>query len=171
MSNPDVDKTRQVAAQIASRIDFVEKQTLARWIEDLIEIKSCGLPALERARRAISLSASSTLMIATVKMVGREIKRHGWDNRSRSARFGLSGAAVGLAVFGGQGAGIAALGTAIGVPLWVIFGAGAAFMGVLYEEITGHRLKNNASYQVIEAEKIDQTSPKDVERLPGNERR
>ena len=34
---------------------------------------------------------------------------------------------------------LAALGTAIAVPLWVEFGAGATFFGVLYEEITGQK--------------------------------
>jgi hypothetical protein len=39
----------------------------------------------------------------------------------------------------GQGAGIAALGGAIGLPLWVVFGAGGAFLGVLIEEIRKSR--------------------------------
>lgn len=37
-------------------------------------------------------------------------------------------------MFSGQGAGIAALGGAIGVPLWVVFGAGGAFVGVFIDE-------------------------------------
>jgi hypothetical protein len=48
---------------------------------------------------------------------------------------GSGGAAVGVALFGGQSAGIAALGTAIGVPLWVVFGAGAAFAKSLHSEL------------------------------------
>jgi len=36
---------------------------------------------------------------------------------------------------GGAGAGIAALGTAAGVPLWIVFGAGGAFAGMLADEI------------------------------------
>jgi hypothetical protein len=50
------------------------------------------------------------------------------------AKLGLSTAAVGVAIFGGQGAGIAALGTAIGVPLWAVLGSGAAFADVIIEE-------------------------------------
>ena len=46
-----------------------------------------------------------------------------------------SGMALGIAAFGAQGAGVAALGTAIGVPLWVISGAGASLAGVLLEEL------------------------------------
>jgi hypothetical protein len=56
---------------------------------------------------------------------------------------------------GGQGAGVAALGTAVGVPLWVVFGAGATFLGVLYEEITRKKPNKSTSYQVIDAERED----------------
>jgi hypothetical protein len=47
----------------------------------------------------------------------------------------MGGMALGLAAFGSQGAGVAALGTAVGVPLWVISGAGASMAGVLLDEL------------------------------------
>lgn len=72
-------------------------------------------------------------------MVGRELKRLGWDERGLKGRLGVGGAATGLLLFGSQGAGIAALGTAFAVPLWVVFGAGATFIGVLYDEITSKK--------------------------------
>lgn len=50
---------------------------------------------------------------------------------------GLSAAAVGLAVFGNQAAGIAALGSAIGVPLWIVLGAGSMFADQLLKELSG----------------------------------
>ena len=75
---------------------------------------------------------------------------------SAGLKLGLGGAAVGLAVFGGQGAGIAALGTAIGVPLWVVFGAGAAFLGVLYEEIADKKPDRRTTYRVMDADKEDE---------------
>ena len=68
-------------------------------------------------------------------------------------RRGQPGDPCTIALFGGQGAGIAALGAAIGVPLWVVFGAGAAFAGVLYEEITGKRSSTKTTYTVIDAER------------------
>lgn len=58
-----------------------------------------------------------------------------WDERGTKSRFGIAGAGVGLAVFGTKGAGIAALGGAIGVPLWIVLGAGAYFAPVLIEEL------------------------------------
>jgi hypothetical protein len=96
------------------------------------------------------------------------LKQFAWDDRGLVGRMALGGAIVGAVLFGGQAAGIAALGTAIGVPLWVVFGAGAAFLGVLYEEITGVRQDPKASYTVIDAERKDTketsnaTLPKEV---------
>jgi hypothetical protein len=84
------------------------------------------------------------------------MKRLAWDDRSVKARFGLSGAAIAALAFGGQGAGIVALGTGIGVPLWVVFGAGAAFLGVLYEEITDKKEEHKTTYTVIDAERKDE---------------
>jgi hypothetical protein len=68
-----------------------------------------------------------------LEYLGVEIKRVGWDQRGLPERITLSAAAVAALIFSGQGAGIAALGGAIGVPLWVVFGAGGAFIGVLIE--------------------------------------
>ena len=66
--------------------------------------------------------------------LGSEIKRVSWDQRGLAERMALSAAAVAALIFSGQGAGIAALGGAIGVPLWVVFGAGGAFAGVIIDE-------------------------------------
>ena len=139
MTDLGPEKQKQLAVRIASTANATEKEALRLWIERLLEIKAADLPAAQKAEQAISVTANSNVVLPTVKMIAREMKRHGWDNRGLKGRLGLSGAAVGLALFGGQGAGIAALGTAIGVPLWVIFGAGASFLGVIYEEITVKR--------------------------------
>ena len=155
MNDPKPDKTRKIAVRIASRISVVEKEALIRWIDCLLELKTSNLPALQKAKNAISLTATSNVVATTAKTIAREVKRLGWDDRSLTARLGMGAAATGAAFFGGQGAGVAALGAAVGIPLWVIFGAGGAFMGVLYEELTGKRRNTKTSYQVIDAERTD----------------
>jgi hypothetical protein len=139
MTDPIPERQKELAVRIASTANTAEKEALRLWIERLLEIKASNLPAAQKAKQAILVTGSSNVVLPTVKMIAREAKRVAWDDRGIKARLGLGGAAVGLALFGGQGAGIAALGTAIGVPLWVVFGAGAAFLGVLYEEITGKK--------------------------------
>ena len=87
-----------------------------------------------------------------VTLTGKAVKELGWDNRGLSGRLGIATAIATVVVFGGQGAGIAALGTAIGVPLWVVFGAGAAFLGEAYEKFTGKR-RPETTYTVIDAKR------------------
>lgn len=60
-------------------------------------------------------------------------------------------------MFPGANAGIAALGGAIGVPLWIIFGGGSIFLKILYHELTKRpdEQASEVSYKVIDAEKQD----------------
>lgn len=153
MSDPSPEKQKQLAVRIASTASGTEKEALRIWIERLLEVKASSLPAIQKAKQAITLTASSSVVVPTVKIIAREAKRLTWDDRGLKGRLGIGGAAIGLALFGNQGAGIAVLGTAIGVPLWVVFGAGAAFLGVLYEEITGKKPVAKTTYRVIDAER------------------
>ena len=169
------DKQRELAVRIASQANLAEKEALSQWIEHLLDIKASDLPALQKAKQAVSLTASSGVVLPTVKVIAREIKRLGWDDRSVSGRLGMGGGAVALAVFGWQGAGIVAFGGGVGVPLWVLFGAGATFLGVLYEEITGKKPTKNTLYQVIDAEREDKQNaagikPNFPEDIPGRSR-
>ena len=155
MIDPVSERKNEVAVRVASRVDVSDRQALVRWTERLLELKGSNLPALQKAKEAISATANSAIVVATAKIIAREMKRLTWDDRGLPARLGMGAAATGAALFGGQAAGLAALGTAIGVPLWVVFGAGGAFMGVLYEELTGKKHKAKASYRVIDAERDD----------------
>ena len=182
-------KQKQIAKQIASRIDERQRDVLSKWIEQMLELKGARLPAIQKARRAIALTAESKFLISTATLIAdvvtpaelrvltaklveihssqltlgtkvaqassvisKSLKGAAWDNRGLPARIALSGAIAAAVFFGGQGAGIAALGTAIGVPLWVVFGAGGAFLGVLYEEIVGKKTGAKTTYRVIDAE-------------------
>jgi len=155
MVDQDPEKQKKLAVKIVASANAAEKEALRIWIERLLALKATHLPAIQKSKQAISLTANSRVVLPTVKIIARETKRLAWDERGLKGRLGLGGAAVGVALFGGQGAGIAALGTAIGVPLWVVFGAGAAFAGVLYEELTGKRPNPKTTYTVIDAERKD----------------
>lgn len=148
----DSNSEKQLVVRIAAAANAEEKEAIRLWIERLLEIKASNLPAKTKAKQAIAITSNSKVVLPTVKMIAREVKRLAWDERGLKGRLAVGGATVGVALFGGQGAGIAALGTAIGVPLWVVFGAGAAFLGLLYEEITGQKPPPKTTYQVIDAE-------------------
>lgn len=152
MTDQNSDRQKQLIVRIASTANTAEKEAIRLWIEKLLAIRASNLSSAQKAKQAIAATGSSHVVLPTVKMLAREIKRLTWDERSRKGRMGLGGAAVGLALFGGKGAGIAALGTAVGVPLWVVFGAGAMFLTDLYEAITGQKPNPKTTYRVIDAE-------------------
>jgi len=151
MKQQSPEKQKDLAVLIASKANTTEREALSLWIEKLLAIKSSNLTNLQKAKQAISITGSSNVILPSVKMIACETKRLAWDDRGLKGRLGLGGMAVGLTFFGGQGAGIAALGTAIGVPLWVVVGAGATFLGVLYEEITGNEANLKSSYKIIDS--------------------
>src|SRR5688572_2321252 len=130
---------RRLAVIVAEQATDKERDALLNWLRRLLEIRASAASALRKARQAIAATLESNVIWPVVKIIAREARRIGWDDRSRTARFGLGGAAIGAAIFGGKSAGVAALGTAIGVPLWVVLGTGAAFANVLWEELARRR--------------------------------
>ena len=126
---------RQLAVMVAETVSAAESTALTNWIDGLLQIRAQQTSSIVKAKRAIQLTRASQVVWPVVKVIARRTRQAIWDNRSTSAKLGLSGSALGIVLFGGQNAGIAALGTAIGVPLWVVFGAGAAFANVLREEL------------------------------------
>jgi hypothetical protein len=160
VAQPEVDLKaagqRQLAARIATSATAEETKALHSWVVQLLEIRATNLPAVVKAQRAVVVTRKSAIVWPVVKLLSREMKRYAWDDRGLPGRLGLGGAALGVAIFGGQGAGIAALGTAIGVPLWVVVGSGAAFAGVLIEELSRKSVDRPlATYKVIDAAKED----------------
>jgi hypothetical protein len=150
----DKSKQRQLAVQIAEQSSEAEREVLLTWANGLLEIREKSLPAGLKAKEAVDLTLKSKVVTPAFKLIGREMKRLAWDDRGTKSRLAIIGATVGLTVFGGQGAGIAALGGAIGVPLWVVLGAGGAFAGMLIEELQKAR-GSKTEYTVIDAERVD----------------
>jgi hypothetical protein len=66
-------------------------------------------------------------------------RRLAWADRSRAARLDGLAALATSASLGSAKCGIALLGTAIGVPLWVLFGSGAAVATLVLEEFAGRQ--------------------------------
>ena len=105
---------------------------------------------------SIDLTADKQVLGVLTKGSGRLLAKHAWKDRSWPARIGLSAAALATVLTAGQGAGIALLGTAIGVPLWIVFGSGGEFAGVLLDEIDQSRGPLDTDHQLsAEAEAAD----------------
>jgi len=126
---------RQLVTLVADAVPFADRAELRSWLRRLLDIRSSELPIMGKAREALKVTMRVEVIWPAIKIISKALKRHGWDQRNKSSRFGIAGAAIGLAAFGGQSAGIAALGTAIGLPLWVVLGAGSLFASTLYDEL------------------------------------
>ncbi|TAU03608.1 hypothetical protein ELI55_01120 [Rhizobium ruizarguesonis] len=153
----DNDRQRQLAISIAGSVTRTEADALRDWARLLIGLKDEKMSITAKARKAISLTASSNVILPAIRIISAQLKKHGWDNRTSTQRLGVAAAAGAMALFPGANAGIAALGGAVGVPLWIVFGGGSMFLKVLYDELTKRPEEQGSgvSYKVIDAEKKD----------------
>jgi hypothetical protein len=128
-------KEIELAQQLAQKLTTKEAQAVTRWVTELLEIRQSAVPMKDKARQALQVTVTSDIILGLARLLVRELKRVGWDERSWSSRLALSGISLGVLLFGNEGAGIAAMGGAVGLPLWIVFGAGGAFAGTLLQEL------------------------------------
>lgn len=144
----DSSKEEKFAIALVNDCTLEERNNLSEWIEQLLLIKNSELSKLQKSKKALKVTLSKESIFPLIKLIYKFFKKHVWDNRDKKSRLGIFGIGVGMTFFAGQGAGIAALGGAIGVPLWIIFGAGATFAGFILEEID----RKKSEKPVIDAE-------------------
>lgn len=132
--NTEQQKKELAARMILSETDSRERTALVEWLDSLLRIRNSPLSKKEKIKQALRTTADHKIIFPVIKNLLRQIRKHAWDRRNSSSRLAILGAAIGATVFGGQSAGIAALGGAIGVPLWIVLGAGGSFAGLLLEE-------------------------------------
>jgi hypothetical protein len=145
--------SRAIAIKILEETPPSELGALQNWVEGLLDIRERDISRFQKAKESINLTRNSKIVWRVCKIIAKKAKKIIWDDSSKTARWGMTGAAVGVAVFGGKSAGFAALGTAIGVPLWVVLGAGASFAGVFIDEIKRRRaaVDGSPTYTIIDA--------------------
>ncbi len=138
----------EFAVTLVDECNIDERNSLNLWLQDLLAIKKSELTKLAKIKKTVKVTLNQQAIFPLINIIYRFLKKHIWDDRDKKSRLGMLGLGIGATFFAGQGAGIAALGGAIGVPLWVVFGAGGTFAGFIIEEIDR---KNNAN-NVIDAE-------------------
>lgn len=126
---------KSFALSVIRHVSVNDAEALRQWLKSLLDIAESPKSNAEKMGALFSLMRRSKIVLPLLKTMAREIKKHGWDTRTGSQRIGFAAAATSLAVFGGAKAGIAALGGAFAVPLWVVFGSGAMFARYLYENL------------------------------------
>jgi len=155
---------RGVAVRIAEAASPGEREALLYWMIQLLHIRDSKVSSIQKAKQAVLLTIRSEVTWPVVKMLAAELKRVGWNERTTKGRAGLLTAGGALAIFGSQGAGIAALGTAIGVPLWIVLGAGAYFATGFIQELIERMPKESrpkfkdGTYENVDVEPNDKTN-------------
>lgn len=96
-----------------------EKRLLLDLLDSLIEIRRMEISKREKIKRTIMLFKKSKSALPLLK----NIKPFLWDNRGWGWKTTLV-LTIAVATLVPGNAGIAAMGTAIGVPLWVVIGGG-----------------------------------------------
>lgn len=151
------EKERGVIKTILLDATDEEKIAFNLWANQMLQIRETNKSKVHKGVEAIKITAKSNVIIPVLKVIAKELNldqfdvskvqfasknqifqsvRKLWSRRSLGTRVGVGVATATAIFFGGQGAGIAALGTAIGLPLWVVFGGGAMVLTTLIEEIT-----------------------------------
>lgn len=126
---------KAIVQGIVNDASLDQQRALLEWSKALLSIRHSESTAKIKAKAAVAATAQREVIWPIVQTMLYRLKRLGWDERGWAARLGGGAALAASVVFFGHGAGIAALGTAIGVPLWIVFGAGGAFAGMLLDEL------------------------------------
>jgi hypothetical protein len=163
-----------LARPLIANLNNAERQRLLLWAQELMRIRESNLPAWRKGQLALKASVRTDVALPLLRHLAREArslgirsKKHLWDNRGWAARLGMIGVSLGGIVVGGKGAGIAALGGAIGVPLWLVIGAGGAVLGSLIDELS-KTSEPSTTYTVIEAHRADGESRLEPRQDQGN---
>jgi len=154
----DQKENQQIALMIAERINDDQIDIFSNWLSGLLEIRGMDLSVAKKAKLAIKHTYDMKIIMPSLKLMAQEIsplaakiKQIGWTERGLRGRFALVGTGIGALLFGGQSAGIAALGSAIGIPLWIVIGGGASMCGEALDVLQAKKAKR-PGYTVIDLE-------------------
>ncbi|GLS79938.1 hypothetical protein [Paracoccus marinus] len=125
------EREQAVVARVVSGLDHNGLLVLGAWTTAMMQIRNMPIARWRKAQLALRATFASKATWPIVKLMAKALKSSIRSaSGTRLGRTGLVGAAA-LALFGGQGAGVAALGGAIAVPLWIVVGGGYAFAEAL----------------------------------------
>jgi len=117
------------------KISEQEKNWLSQWADECQRIASSDVRQKEKFKKLFgTMKRYNKVLKPVFKLIWGSSKKVFWQDRSTSARVAILGVLGGI--IAGGGVGLAICGTAVGIPLFLLTGAGGAFLGVLIEELT-----------------------------------
>lgn len=131
-----VSNAEQKAIDVArNKLDEAQKLAVIRLFRRLLEVRKMEASAKDKLRKALPDEQDTKVALEALQSSASHIKDLAWDDRRWPARVGIGAATVVAASVAGQSAGLALAGTAIAIPLWVVFGAGGDFAAALVADL------------------------------------
>ncbi|MFB1485987.1 MULTISPECIES: hypothetical protein [unclassified Thiocapsa] len=135
MSDVQETAAQPAIVQAVLRLPPAEQQRLLGWSRGLGEIRYGTLRGLKKAAAILALTRDQKAAWPLLKMLSLAVKHILWDARSWTVRLGVGSVIATFVAAENGGAGIVTLGGGIGLPLWMLIGAGGVLIGQLADKI------------------------------------
>lgn len=122
------------------RLTHTEKEVLLEWakkVKSIQQNKSLNMQVKIKELRTLN---NSKAFNSCTKLITAYSKKY-WKSASWAERMGIIGGVGALTLFGFGGAGVAALGGAIGVPLFLLTAAGGTLIGTIIDKLENKNQK------------------------------
>lgn len=131
----DTNTLSGIIHRILANITRDEALALHAWATGLLTLRNSRKSTREKLQTIIRLTKEAPVLFPLIKKIALELKQTGWDERSWESRLGMGVALWATLLIAKAGVGIALLGGAIAVPLWIVFGSGDTFVKMLISEL------------------------------------
>lgn len=118
-----------------------EQHRLLEWSRGWGSIRYGALRGGKKAAAMLALTREHKAAWPLAKVMSLTLKVLVWDARSWTFRLGLGSLVATFILLGNTAASIVALGGGIGLPLWLLIGAGGILAGLLADRIQTQRRK------------------------------
>ena len=146
-----LSRAEQKAVDAAcEKMDESQKIAVTRLFRRLLDVRAMDASAHEKLRKALPDQEDTKAALDALQSSASHIKDLAWDDRTWPARVGIGAATVVAASVAGQSAAIALLGTAIAIPLWVVFGAGEDFANALVSALEDSMDREANAVEILE---------------------
>lgn len=136
MSDVQETEAEPAIVQVLRRLAPAEQHLLLEWSRRLGAIRYGALRGGQKAVAILTLTRDNKVAWPLLKVMSLALKHVIWDARSWILRLGLGSVIATFVAIGNGGAEIVTLGGGVGLPLWMLVGAGGALIGLLADRIS-----------------------------------
>ena len=117
-----------------SSLSKEEKKLLKQWAIKVMKIRDNESYSFKEKLNALKKLNNKEAFKASLNIATEYSKKY-WKKASWAEKLGIIGGGGAIALFGFGGAGVAALGGAIGLPLFLLTAAGGTFIGTIIDKL------------------------------------